>query len=77
MRHATLADVIDQVILPALGEHAEDYDVEAIARDTHTWMIDTDADGNELLNTEGFEQTVDEDEFWTIVAKYDTTADNA
>ncbi|MBW1600917.1 hypothetical protein JJV70_02120 [Streptomyces sp. JJ66] len=74
MRYTTLADVIDQAIVPALGEYGSDYDIEAIARETHTWVIDTDSDGNELLNTGGFEQTVSDDEFWAIAEKHDTSA---
>lgn len=73
MRYATLADAIEQAIAPALGEHGNDYDLEAIARETFTYKVDTDADGNELLNTAGFEQTVDDSEFWDIVETHDTS----
>ena len=73
-RYATISDVIDQAVVPALGEHGGDYDVEAIAREAYTYVVDTDDDGNELLNTAGFEQSVSDDEFWTIVEKHDTTA---
>lgn len=73
-RFTTLADVIERAILPALGEHHADYDLEAIARETFTWVIDTDGEGNELLATGGFEQTVHDAEFWAVVEKHDRTA---
>lgn len=74
MRYTTITDVIDQAVAPALGEYADDYDLEAIAREAFEYTVDTDADGNELLNTAGFEQVVDEAGFWAIAKKYDTTA---
>lgn len=73
-RFTTLADVIDQAVAPALGEYGNDYDIDAIAREAFAYKVDTDADGNEVLNTAGFEQIVDEAGFWDIAAKYDTTA---
>lgn len=76
MRFTTISDVIDQAVAPALGEYADDYDLEAIAREAFEYTVDTDADGNELLNTAGFEQVVDEAGFWAIAEKHDTTAQN-
>lgn len=73
MRYTTISDVIDQAVAPALGEYGDDYDLEAIAREAFEYKVDTDADGNELLNTAGFEQLVDEAGFWGIAEKYDST----
>ncbi|MEZ7005851.1 hypothetical protein [Streptomyces sp. AD55] len=70
MRYATIADVIDQAIAPALGEYGNDYDLVAIAREAFAYRVDTDADGNELLNTAGFERMVDEASFWAIAEKH-------
>ncbi|WP_432124078.1 hypothetical protein [Streptomyces sp. C10-9-1] len=75
MRFTTINDVIE-AITPAFGEHGDDYDIAAIAQATHTWMIDTDGNGNELLNTAGFEQTVTVEEFWAIAAQHDTSNGN-
>jgi hypothetical protein len=61
-------DVLTEVS-QALGEFAADHDVEAIARATFEWTIDRDEQGNELLNTGRFEQTVTSDEFWAIVER--------
>lgn len=72
MRYTTISDVIDQAVAPALGEYGDDYDLEAIAREAFEYKVDTDADGNELLNTAGFEQVVDEAGFWVIAEKYDS-----
>ncbi len=72
-RFTTRQDVIDEVIRPALGEFADHYDLAAICDAAYEWKIDRDADGNELLNTAGFEQTVTDDEFWNIVEDNHTT----
>jgi hypothetical protein len=61
-------DVLAEVS-QALGEFAADHDVEAIARAAFEWTIDRDEQGNELLNTARFEQTVTSDEFWAIVER--------
>jgi prevent-host-death family protein len=68
-RFSTRQDVIEQAIKPALDDG--NYDLEAICDETYTWAIDTDAHGNEVLNTGGFEQTVTDEEFWEIVARHD------
>lgn len=73
MRFTTITDVIDQAVTPALGEYGDDYDLEAIAREAFEYKVDTDEQGNELLNTAGFEQIVDDAEFYDIARKYDTT----
>lgn len=58
----TRTRAIEQVILPALGEYAADFDIDAIADEV-------------LGNYEhGYVQKVDTDEFWEIVAKHDISA---
>lgn len=74
MRYTAISDVIDQAVAPALGEYADDYDLDAIAREAFEYKVDTDGDGNELLNTAGFEQIADEASFWAIAEKHDQTA---
>lgn len=69
MRFATLADVIDQDIAPALIEG--EYDMEAIAREAYEYCVDTDEDGNQLLHTAGFELVVESHEFWDIVSRHE------
>lgn len=69
-RYTTIQDVIEQAVLPALGEYADDHDADAIAREAYTYRVDHDAHGNELLNTAGFEQAVTDDEFWQIVQRH-------
>lgn len=72
MRYTTKQDAIEQGITPALTEG--EFDTDAIFTEAFAWKIDTDDDGNELLNTGGFEQTVTIDEFWAIVARHEITA---
>lgn len=50
---------------------ADGYDLDAIFHEAYEWRIDRDVAGNELLNTGGFEQAVDGDAFWAIVAKHE------
>ncbi len=71
MRYTTRQDAIEQAIAPAL-DHGN-YDLEAICDETFEWKIDRDAQGRELLDTGGFEQTVTDDEFWAAVARHETT----
>lgn len=69
MNRYTTADDAKNAIREALGTEADGHDVDAIFDATHTYMVDRDDDGNELLNTAGFEQTVDDETFWQIVAE--------
>jgi len=69
-RFTTITDVIRDEIAPALGEYADEYDLEAIAHEAYEYRVDTDARGRELANTAGFESVVDDDEFWEIVQKH-------
>lgn len=68
-RFTTRQDAIEQAIAPAL-ENGE-YDLEAICYAAFDWKIDTNDQGQELLNTGGFEQTVTEEQFWEIVARHE------
>ncbi len=72
MRYTTITDAIEQAVIPALGEFGADYDAEAIAREAFSYRVDTDERGNELLNTAGFEQVVDDAGFWVIAEKHAT-----
>lgn len=71
MRYTTKTDAMEQAITPALGEHAADFDADAIFADAFKYKVDTDEQGNELLNTAGFEQVVTVEEFWEIAKKHD------
>lgn len=70
-RYASKSDAVDQDILPALGEHGHAYDVDGIFAEAFTYRVDTDSQGRELLNSAGFEQTVDVDEFWKIAERHE------
>lgn len=60
---AIMTDAIEYVET-ALGEHAEDFDAEAIAHEVTDWV-----DGKLTLTADG-------DEFWAVVMQHDAT-DNA
>lgn len=69
-RYTTITDLEYQQVRPALGEFVEEYDTEAIAHEIATYIVETDEDGNELLNTAGLEVTVSDPEFWEICQKH-------
>ena len=58
---ATITDVID-AITPALGDFANDYDIEGIAREISEWK-----DGKLVAD-------LDRDDFWDIAQRHDNTA---
>jgi len=50
------------------------YDIDAIFDEAYKYKVDIDNEGREMSNSAGFEQIVDTDEFWEIVARHDRTA---
>lgn len=79
-RYTTRDEAITAEIVDALGDHAADHDIDGIAnhvtgdngRRLIEFFVDhDDTTGEELLNTAGFECTVDADEFWKIAAEYE------
>lgn len=69
MRFSTLAEAHNDV-LNALGHDAGDYDTDAITAAAYEYRVDTDAHGNEIVTTAGFEQTVTNAGFWEIVRRH-------
>lgn len=57
--YTTRQDVIDQLVIPSLGEHADGFDVEAIAAAITEWV-----DGKLAVTAEG-------DDFWAIAQQHD------
>lgn len=68
--YTTISDYIAQIVNPALGEYADDYDTEEIAREMTEWHDEKDADGNILLNASGLVERDDVD-FWEIAQKHE------
>lgn len=60
------ADEAKAAIRTALGDYADDFDVDVIFAATHQWQADIDEAGVQHGNG-WFEQTVSADEFWQIV----------
>lgn len=68
MRYSSKQEAIERgIVTPLDAENPENYDLDAIFHAAFGWRIDHDDDGNERLNSAGFEQIVDADEFWQIV----------
>ena len=55
--YTTAQDTVERAIIPALGDHADEYDIDAIFDHAFEYSADLG----------GFVQTVDTDEFWKIV----------
>ena len=62
-------EYITEVLLPALGEHAQDYDLDAIAYDLLDWHTEYDEKGRGLDNHSGYTENPGLD-FWEVVARH-------
>jgi hypothetical protein len=49
----------------------DDDAIDSIFREAYEWKIDVNDEGQELLNTGGFEQVVSAEGFWEIVARHE------
>lgn len=69
-RYSTMSDVCDAVS-DALGDYADEHDVDAIAGEAFSWYRAYDPEANvEYLHEQGFYQTVTADDFWQICANH-------
>lgn len=69
MIYTTKNDYISQIINPALGEYAADFDVEAIADDMLIWHNDINNKGQNNLSKSGLIE--DESQgFWQVVESH-------
>ena len=59
--YTTKQDYISQVIVPALGDYAAEFDIDAIAYEMLNWHNDVNVPGNN-----GFLEDEDKD-FWEVV----------
>lgn len=67
--YSTITDYINEVVVPSLGEHADDHDVAAIAAEMTEWHNEIDANGNVNLNKSGLIERNDVD-FWDIATDH-------
>ena len=67
--YPTKQEWIGEVLKPALGEHAQDYDLDAIAYDLLDWHTEYNEKGRGLDNHSGFvvNQGLD---FWEVVERH-------
>lgn len=63
--YTTKRDAIEREILPALGEYADDYDIDKLADKVLAWVDVIDTAGNVRLDLSGFQLAVEAGEFWT------------
>ena len=74
MRYAKMDDAIFHAILPALGEFADQYDLDAIAAECITQRHTENLDG-QTVGDVWFELSVSDQEFWASVARHELPAD--
>lgn len=70
MTQYSSAEDARQAIVDALGEHANTHDIDAILHDTFELRYARNEDGQILANSYRYEQTLTEEEFWTVVEKH-------
>ena len=67
--YTTLADLTSTEIIPALGDYASDFDIDALTAELR--HIDAITYNKPQ---QGFTLDIDPDTFWSIAARHDTTA---
>ena len=67
--YTTLADLTSAEIIPALGDYANDFDIDAITAELR--HIDAITYNKP---EQGFTLDIDSETFWSIAARHDTTA---
>ena len=73
--YSTASDYINDVVLPALGEYADEHDVDAIAADMTMWHDEIDEAGNISLDKSGLVERDDVD-FWDVVDSHSPSHDD-
>lgn len=69
--YTTRTEAIESEIVAALGEHADQHDIDAIADAALEFVDGCDADRDAyILTRQGYRLTVEHDEFWAIVQKH-------
>lgn len=66
----TTLDDVRREIADALGEYADDFDIDAIAADCYAFAAYVDDDGTQYSDA-FFVQVVDSCDFWEIVKRHD------
>lgn len=69
--YSSIGDIESRVVVPVLGEYADEYDTEAIARDVAQRVdVPHPADGRTNANRSGWIVGADGPDFWAIVGQY-------
>ena len=68
--YPTKQEWMGEVLKPALGEHAQDYDLDAIAYDLLDWHTEYNEQGRGLDNHSGYVENPGLD-FWEVVARHE------
>ncbi|MGC0250303.1 hypothetical protein [Pseudactinotalea sp. Z1748] len=69
-RYPTRAEAIEQSLVPALAEHTDDVDVDAVFEATFTYTVECDGAGDEIECTGGYESAATEGEIWSVAADH-------
>lgn len=75
--YTDIKELVEFEIIPALGEYKDDFDIQAIQRDTVAVILEFDDAGTQLMSGEYVLDVVDPDDFWDIVQSHDITAGKA
>lgn len=76
MRCYTRDDATAHYIVPALGEYADQYDVEQIANEVLTMRHRANATG-QIVGDPWYDLNVSDDEFWACVARHELPTQEA
>lgn len=75
--YTDIKELVQLEIVPALGEYRDDFDIQAIQRETTAVVLEFNDAGTQLSNAYYCMDTADPDTFWDIVQAHDITTDKA
>lgn len=68
--YTTATDYIDQVVIPALGDYAGEFNIDAITEEMLVWHDEINKDGNIVVTRSGLIEDPEKD-FWAVVAAHE------
>lgn len=68
--YTTATDYTDQVVIPALGDYAGEFNIDAIAEEMLVWHDEINEDGDIVVTRSGLVEDPEKD-FWTVVQAHE------